>query len=48
VVDGADLHLEMEVVADLPPDGMDDLEQESGPVLERASIVVPAVVDPRA
>jgi hypothetical protein len=44
----ADLHLEVEVVADLGAHGLDDVEHETGAVLERAAVFVLAVVDGRA
>ena len=43
----ADLHLEVEVVADLVADRADGLEQQPRTVLERAAVVVLAVVDRR-
>jgi hypothetical protein len=48
VVDRADLHLEVEVAAHLPPDGRDDLQQEAGPVLQRPPVLVGSIVDPGA
>ena len=41
----ADLDLQVEVVTDLAPDGTYGLDQEPGAVLERAAVVVLAVVD---
>ena len=41
----ADLHLQMEIVPDLLTDGADDLEDETGPILERAAVFVFAIVD---
>ena len=48
VLHGADLHLEVEVVADLGPNGLDDVEDEARAVLERAAVFVLAIVDGRA
>ena len=48
VVLGADLHLQVEVGAHLGPNGGHDLEQEAGALLQRAAVVVVAVVDRRA
>ena len=48
ILGGADLHLQVEVVADLGADGADDFEHEAGAVLERAAVFVLAVVDRRA
>ena len=45
VVDGADLELQVEVVADRGADGADDLEREPRAVLERAAVLVRPVVD---
>ena len=45
VVDGADLHLQVEVAADLLADRADDLQEEARAVLERAAVLVVAVVD---
>ena len=45
---GADLHLQVEVVADALADRADDVEHESRPVLERAAVLVLAIVDRRA
>ena len=41
----ADLHLEVEVVADAGPDRLHDLEHEPGAVLERTAVLVLPVVD---
>ena len=48
VLDGADLHLEMEVLADLLANLTDDVEQKARAVRQRAAVVVLAVVDARA
>ena len=45
VVDGADLELEVEVVADLLPDRAHDFEREARAVLERPAVLVRSVVD---
>ena len=45
---GADLHLQVEVVADLRADRLDDVDDEPGPVFERAAVLVLAIVDRRA
>jgi hypothetical protein len=45
VIDGADLHLQMEVGADLGADRLDDLDHEARAILERAAIFVLAIVD---
>ena len=45
VIDGADLHLQMEVGADLGPDRLDDLDHEAGAILEGAAVFVLAIVD---
>ncbi len=48
VVDGADLHLEVEARPDLFPDRLDDFVDESVSVTKRSAVFVLAVVDPRA
>ena len=48
VLDGADLHLQVEIAADLGANGADDLEHEARAVLELAAVLVLAVVDRRA
>ena len=48
VLGGADLHLQVEVAADLRADRPDDLDDEPGAVLERPAVLVRAVVDRRA
>ena len=45
---GADLHLQVEIVADLSADGLHDVDDEPGPVFERAAVLVMAIVDRRA
>jgi hypothetical protein len=45
---GADLHLQVEVVADLLADGLDDVEHETGAILQRSAVLVVPVVDRRA
>ena len=47
VLGGADLHLQVEVVADLAADRAHRLEQQARPVLERPAVLVLAVVDRR-
>ena len=44
----ADLHLQVEVVADLLADRAHDLEDEAGAVLERSAVLVLPIVDGRA
>src|SRR5882757_228143 len=46
VVDGADLHLQMEIAPDLGADSIDDIEQKPRSVLQAPAIFVLAIVDP--
>ena len=48
VFDGADLHLQVEIAADLGANRADNLEHESRAVLELAAVLVLAIVDRRA
>ena len=47
VVDGGDLELDVVVVTDLAPDRLHDLERQPRAVLQRAAVLVLAVVDRR-
>ena len=48
VLDGADLHLQVKITADLGTDRANDLNHEARTILELAAVVVIAIVDSRA